>query len=73
MPKTKDAITRDEAAQILQSAVSYCQRAGITVRGYNDSGALVLAFEGVMLVQLNETMEFVPIKSETSFTCQTTP
>lgn len=64
MPKTKDAISKDEAAQILQSAVSYCQRAGIAVQGYNDNGTLVLAFEGVMLVQLNEIMEFVPINAE---------
>lgn len=64
MPKTKDGISKDEAAQILQSAVSYCQRAGIVVQGYNDNGTLYLSLDGLMLVHLADTMEFVPIDSE---------
>ncbi len=64
MPKTKDAMSKDEAAQILQSDVSYCQRAGIVVQGYNDSGTLYLSLDGLMLVHLADTMEFVPVNSE---------
>jgi hypothetical protein len=64
MPKTKDAISKDEAAQILQSAVSYCQRAGVAVQGYNEGGTLYLSFDGLMLVRLADTMEFVPLHSE---------
>lgn len=45
--KTAKPITPVEAAQILASALSYCNQAGLTVTGYNDGTSLKLSIEGV--------------------------
>ena len=45
--KTARPITPAEAAQILASALSYCNQAGLTVTGYNDGASLKLSIEGV--------------------------
>jgi hypothetical protein len=45
--KTKEPITKDEAAQLLTSALSYCQEAGFQVIGYNEGTALRLSIEGL--------------------------
>lgn len=45
--KTKEPITKDEAAQLLTSALSYCLEAGIQVIGYNEGTSLMLSIDGL--------------------------
>lgn len=45
--RTERPITPEEAAQLLASALSYCQKAGLVVKGYNDGVTLVLELEGL--------------------------
>lgn len=45
--RTEKPITKDEAAQILLSALDYCKRAGLTVTGYNENGNLRLSISGL--------------------------
>lgn len=66
MSKTKSPITKGEAAELLQSAVNYCQQAGITVQGYADNGTLYLSLSGLVLVQTPSGLEFVPVNGDTS-------
>jgi hypothetical protein len=40
--KTKEPITPAEAAELLTSALKYCQEAGLIVSGYNEGQTLVL-------------------------------
>lgn len=61
MSKTKSPITKGEAAELLQSAVNYCQQAGIAVQGYTDSGTLYLSLAGLLLVHTPNGLEFVPV------------
>lgn len=53
-------VTVDEALQILQSAVGYCQLAGLTVRGSNSETGLTLVIPGVFytLGPTNSDFEF---------------
>jgi hypothetical protein len=41
-------ITREESVQLLQSAVSYMQRAGLSVLAENSQQGLILTFPGVL-------------------------
>lgn len=61
MSKIKSPITKEEAVELLQSAISYCADAGIAVQGYTNNGTLFLALEGILLVQDGDTMKFVPV------------
>jgi hypothetical protein len=45
--RTETPITKGEAAAILLSALTYCQRAGLSVTGYNEGTALRLSISGV--------------------------
>ena len=45
--RTAEPTTPAEAAQILQSALRYCQEAGLEIAGYNDSGSLCLIIRGL--------------------------
>jgi hypothetical protein len=62
MSKTSEPTTKDEAAQILSSAVNYCIKAGIAVQGYDEHGTLFLSFAGLLLVQDESGASFVPVK-----------
>lgn len=45
--RTLQGVTPNEAAQILQSALSYCKKAGLSVTGYNEGTALRLSIDGI--------------------------
>jgi hypothetical protein len=45
--KIKQRTTREEAAELLTSALSYCLEAGLIVAGYNEGRTLVLSIEGL--------------------------
>lgn len=45
--KTKQPITPAEAAELLTSALKYCQESGLTVAGYNEGGELILFIKGL--------------------------
>lgn len=45
---TKQPITQGEALEMLASALNYCQQAGLSVTGYNETNGLVLFIEGVV-------------------------
>lgn len=45
--KTKEPITKEEAAELLTSALSYCLEAGIPVIGYNEGTSLRLSIDGL--------------------------
>jgi hypothetical protein len=45
--KTKQPITKEEAAELLTSALSYCLESGLNVIGYNEAGALRLSIDGL--------------------------
>lgn len=45
--KTKEPITKEEAAELLTSALSYCLESGLNVIGYNDGTALRLSIDGL--------------------------
>lgn len=45
--KTKQPITREEACQLLASAISYCNEAGFVVTGKNHELSLRLQIEGM--------------------------
>ena len=45
--RTKEPITRAEAAELLTSALSYCQESGLEVVGYNEGTTLILSIEGL--------------------------
>ena len=45
--KTKQPITPDVAAQLLQSAISYCNEAGLKVSGFNHGNAVRIQIEGL--------------------------
>ncbi len=47
--RTAPPIGKAEALELLASAVSYCQSAGLTVRAGNVGGALTLAIDGAAL------------------------
>ena len=47
MRKTAKPITPEEAIQLLSSALSYCQQAGLTIRAGNDGNTLHLVLPGV--------------------------
>lgn len=66
MRKTKSPITKGEAAELLQSAVNYCQQAGIAIQGYTDSGTLYLSLSGLVLVQTPNGLNFVPVNGDAS-------
>lgn len=40
--KERAPLTKQEALEMLESAIYYCQRAGLSIGGKNESGALVL-------------------------------
>jgi hypothetical protein len=44
---TKQRTTREEAAALLTSALSYCLEAGLIVSGYNEGPTLVLSIDGL--------------------------
>lgn len=62
--KTEKPITKDEAAQILLSAVGYCQKSGMKVFVRSVHGKLALFIDGLQLVENNSVPTFVPV-SET--------
>lgn len=45
--KTREPITKDEAAELLTSALKYCQESGLIVSGYNEGATLVLSIDGL--------------------------
>jgi hypothetical protein len=45
--KTKPPTTREEAAELLTSALSYCLEAGLIVSGYNEGQTLILCIDGL--------------------------
>jgi hypothetical protein len=45
--KTKPPITPAEAAELLTSALKYCQEAGMIVSGYNEGATLALYIDGL--------------------------
>jgi hypothetical protein len=45
--KTKEPITKGEAAELLTSALKYCQEAGMIVSGYNEGATLALYIDGL--------------------------
>lgn len=45
--RTLQSVTPNEAAQILQSALHYCLKAGMKVSGYNEGQALRLSIDGI--------------------------
>lgn len=45
--KTKEPITRAEAAELLTSALKYCQESGLIVSGYNEGATLALYIDGL--------------------------
>ena len=45
--KTKPPTTREEAAELLTSALSYCLEAGLIVSGYNEGATLALYIDGL--------------------------
>lgn len=59
--KIEKPITKDEAAQILLSAVSYCQKSGVRVLARSVQGKLVLFFDGLVLVHNDGVPLFVPL------------
>ena len=59
--KIEKPISRDEAAQILLSAVSYCQKSGMKVSARTDSGTLTLFFEGLELAGSEDVPLFVQV------------
>lgn len=71
MSKTKSPITPGEAAELLQSAVSYCLQAGITVQGYGANGTLFLAFCGLTLEDAPQGMAFAPSEPDAQSTQST--
>jgi len=58
--KIEKPISKDEAAQILMSAVGYCQKSGMKILVRSVQGKLVLFFDGLALVQDNGKPTFVP-------------
>lgn len=48
--KTKQPITPAEAAELLTSALKYCQESGLTVAGYNEGTELILSIRGLEYV-----------------------
>lgn len=48
--KTKQPITPAEAAELLTSALKYCQESGLMVAGYNEGGELMLSISGLEYV-----------------------
>lgn len=66
--KTDKPITAAEAAGILQSALRYCRKAGLTVQGTTEEGVLELRIEGLVYKNgeiLVSTGEQSDTKSET--------
>lgn len=51
--KKQSEVNPEEAAEILASAVAYCQKAGIQVQHANENGTLWLAFPGLEIVPLD--------------------
>ena len=45
--KTKKSITREEAAELLASAIAYCNQAGFVVTGHNYGLSLRLQIHGL--------------------------
>lgn len=58
--KIERRTTTAEAAQILLSAVSYCQKSGVKVLVRSVQGRLVLHFDGLEMVQTGTDVKFVP-------------
>lgn len=52
------SIGKQEALEILYSAVSYCQRAGLSVQAGNFEGRLALVITGASLEQKGESVRF---------------
>lgn len=48
--KTKQPITPAEAAELLTSALKYCQESGLMVAGYNEGTELMLSISGLNYV-----------------------
>lgn len=59
--KIDKPISKGEAAQILLSAVGYCQKSGVKVLVRSVHGKLVLFFDGLELVQSGADVQFVPV------------
>ncbi len=59
--KTEKNISKDEAAQILLSAVSYCQKSGMKVYYRQVHGKLALFIDGLQLAENNSVPTFVPV------------
>ena len=67
--KTKPPTTREEAAELLTSALSYCLEAGLIVSGYNEGPNLALYIRGLQYV--GEKIQVTP--AENSDTIGVTP
>ncbi len=66
--KTKKRISKDEAAQILLSAVGYCQESGMKVFVRSVHGKLALFFDGLELSEVGGVPEFVPVSKAVTVT-----
>jgi hypothetical protein len=55
---TKQRTTREEAAALLTSALSYCLEAGLIVSGYNEGLTLVLSIDGLQYA--NDKIQVTP-------------
>jgi hypothetical protein len=60
--KTKPPTTREEAKEILRSALSYCLEAGFPVKGWNEGTSLELSIDGMQYV--DETIILTPVTLE---------
>lgn len=58
--KTEKPIGKEEAAQILLSAVGYCQKAGLKIYVRSVHGKLAVYVEGLQLAGSAEKPTFVP-------------
>lgn len=57
--QTKQPITPEEAAELLNSALSYCLEAGLAVQGYNAGPWLILEIKGLRYA--DEQIQVTPI------------
>ena len=61
--KPEEQIGPREALELLQSALSYCQRAGLVVAYGNRAGKLIINIHGAQYDPIQPDYKFVPVLS----------
>ena len=71
--QTKQPITPEEAAELLVSALSYCEEAKLIVEGYNETEGLHLFVRGVKFVDGKIIVTPIGVTSVTTGVTLVTP